>query len=292
MSQVARRIRGKEGAYRAEGTVAPISPKRGERGRSLWWKVRIPTLRLLVGALILVGWHVASGWLVPEAFVSRPAAVASQLWEIIVDGTAWYHLEYTGQEFVIGYVIGAAFGVSIGTILGRSPLISDVMQPYILAFYSIPKIALAPLFIIWLGIGIESKVAVVVVSAFFMTFVNTYAGMKSLNEEYVQLVQIMGANRWQVARRVLFPAAAPYIIIGLRSAVPYAMIGAIIGEMIASSRGLGFYIVQASGYLNTTALFAGLVLLVAIVMLVNWLLTIVERRLLVWQPRVENNLSV
>jgi NitT/TauT family transport system permease protein len=254
--------------------------------------VRIPVLRLLVGAVILVGWQVASGWLVPEAFVSTPLAVASQLWEIIVDGTAWYHLEYTGQEFIIGYVIGAAFGISVGTILGRSQLLSDVMQPYILAFYSIPKIALAPLFIIWLGIGIESKIAVVVVSAFFMTFVNTYAGMKSLNEEYVQLVQIMGANRWQVARRVLFPAAAPYIIIGLRSAVPYAVIGAIIGEMIASSRGLGFYIVQASGYLNTTALFAGLVLLVAIVMLVNWLLSIVERRLLVWQPRVENNLSV
>jgi NitT/TauT family transport system permease protein len=246
----------------------------------------------LVGVGILTAWQLASGSLVPEAFISTPGAVAAELWQIIIDGTAWYHLEYTAQEFVIGYVIGATSGIVVGTVLGRSILLSDVMQPYILAFYSIPKIALAPLFIIWLGIGIESKIAVVVVSAFFMTFVNTYAGMRSVNEEYVQLVRIMGADRWQVARHVLFPAASPNIIIGLRSAVPYAVIGAIIGEMIASSRGLGYFIVQASGYLNTTALFAGLILLVAIVMIVNTLLSFAERRILAWHPSIERSISV
>jgi NitT/TauT family transport system permease protein len=184
-------------------------------------------------------------------------------------------------------LIGATAAVLIGTVLGRSPLAAAVFEPYILAFYSIPKIALAPLFIIWLGIGIESKVAIVALSAFFMTFVNTFSGMRSVNEDYVNMVRIMGAKPHHVFWRVLLPAASPSIILGLRSAVPYAIIGAIIGEMIASNRGLGFYIMQSAGYLNTAELFAGLTILVALVMTVNLLLGLAERRVLVWRPTKE-----
>ncbi len=252
-----------------------------------WQAHRITILRLLVTVFLVGGWELASGRLIHRAFISSPSAVVDRLWEIIVDGTAWFHLEVTAQEILYGYAIGATLGVAAGTLLGRSLLISAVFEPFILAFYSIPKIALAPLFIIWLGIGMESKIGVVVISSFFMTFVNTYAGMKGVNEEYVQLIRIMGANRWQVIRRVLFPAAAPNIILGLRTSVPYSVIGAIIGEMIASNRGLGYFIVQAAGYFNTTSLFAGLVILVTIVMIANAILSAVERRLLQWRPTAD-----
>lgn len=254
--------------------------------RSLWKLTQVPLLRIAIGVVMISLWELSSGRFVAEAFVSRPGIVAAKIWEIISDGTAWFHLERTAQEFAIGYVIGAFVAIIAGTILGRSKLLSDVVEPYLLAFYSIPKIALAPLFIIWLGIGIESKIAVVVISAFFMTFVNTYGGMKNVNEEFIHLIRVMGATRLQVVRHVLFPAASPNIIIGLRAAVPYGIIGAIIGEMIASNRGLGFYIVQAAGYLNTPALFAGLAVLVAVVMGVNIALNYAERRILVWRPSV------
>jgi len=253
----------------------------------LWRRVRVPVLRIILGLVLLITWELASGRLVMEAFVSKPSKIVALLWEITADGTAWFHLGRTAQEFGIGYVIGASVAVFVGTLLGRSDFLAAVFEPYLIAFYSIPKISLAPLFVIWFGIGVESKVAVVALSAFFMTFVNTFSGMKNVNEDYVSLVRIMGAKSRHVFWHVLLPAALPSIILGLRSAVPYAIIGAIIGEMIASNRGLGFYIVQAAGYLNTTALFAGLTILVCLVMVVNMMLGFAERWLLVWKPTKE-----
>lgn len=260
--------------------------------RSAWEKIRVPFLRIVVGLALLGSWEFASGRLVLPALISSPTMVGSRLLEIIADGTAWYHLQVTAQEMAIGYAIGATLGVAFGTILGRSALIAAVLEPYILAFYSIPKIALAPLFIIWLGIGIESKIAIVVISSFFMTFVNTYAGMKNINEEYVHLLRIIGANRWQVMREVLFPSAAPNILLGLRTSVPYSVIGAVVAEMIASNRGLGYFILQSAGFFDTTSLFAGLVLLVAIVMGANASLSALERRILQWRPTSETPVTI
>jgi NitT/TauT family transport system permease protein len=253
----------------------------------LWRQVRVPVLRVIIGIAFLATWELASGRLVREVFLSKPSKIVTLLWEITADGTAWFHLERTAQEFGIGYVIGAMVAIFVGTVLGRSDFLAALFEPYLIAFYSIPKISLAPLFVIWFGIGVESKVAVVALSSFFMTFVNTFNGMKNINEDYVSIVRIMGAKPRHVFWRVLLPAAAPSIILGLRSAVPYAIIGAIIGEMIASNRGLGFYIVQAAGYLNTTALFAGLTILVSLVMVVNMMLSFAERRILVWKPTKE-----
>lgn len=272
---------------RQASTIRPSQKAFESSHIRLWRRVRVPVLRIIIGLVFFISWELASGRLVREAFVSKPSKIVTLLWEITVDGTAWFHLGRTAQEFGIGYVVGAAVAVLVGTVLGRSDLLAAVFEPYLIAFYSIPKISLAPLFVIWFGIGVESKVAVVALSAFFMTFVNTFSGMKNINEDYVSIVRIMGAKRRQVFLRVLLPAASPSIILGLRSAVPYAIIGAIIGEMIASNRGLGFYIVQAAGYLNTTALFAGLTILVTLVMVVNFGLGFAERRILVWKPTKE-----
>lgn len=139
------------------------------------------------------------------------------------------------------------------------------MQPYILGLYSIPKIALAPVFIVWLGLGMASKVAVVFVASFFLIFFNTYSGLVSINEELVRLARLMAASWLQVTMRVILPASADHVFLGLRTAVPYAVIGAVIGEYIGSNEGLGYFILYASQTYDASALFAGIIILVAIV---------------------------
>ena len=245
--------------------------------------VQVNLARIAVGAVILLAWELAVQGQ-NEAFFSKPSLVAQKLVELFAQGKIWQHIQITVTEIFFGYLIGAALGLVVGALLGRSKALSDIFQPYILMFYSIPKIALAPLFIIWLGLGINSKIAVVVLSAFFLVFVNTYSGMLSINEELVNLARIMGASRWQITRRVIAPAASPYIMLGLKTAVPYAVIGAILGEFIGSNKGLGYFILYAGQTFDSASLFAGIIILVSIVFLANQVLSRVEARVLRWLP--------
>jgi NitT/TauT family transport system permease protein len=157
------------------------------------------------------------------------------------------------------------------------------LQPYIIGLYSIPKIALAPVFIVWLGLGIASKVAVVFLASFFLVFFNTYAGLLAVNEELVRLARLMGASWPQAIWRVVLPAAAPQIFLGLRTAVPYAVIGAVIGEYIGSNEGLGYFILYASQTYDAPALFSGIIILVAIVFLANACLMRLEGHVIRWR---------
>ncbi|HEY7060184.1 MAG TPA: ABC transporter permease [Chloroflexota bacterium] len=267
------------------GELAGARP-RGVTARRPVWRTRsvqVNAARIAVAAAILLAWEFAVEGQ-NEVFFSKPSLVAQKLVELFAQGKIWQHIQITVTEIFFGYLIGAAFGLVVGALLGRSKALSDVFQPFILMFYSIPKIALAPLFIIWLGLGINSKIAVVVLSAFFLVFVNTYSGMLSINEELVNLARIMGASRWQVTRRVIAPAASPYIMLGLKTAVPYAVIGAILGEFIGSNKGLGYFILYAGQTFDSASLFAGIIILVSIVFIANQLLTRLEGRVLRWQP--------
>jgi NitT/TauT family transport system permease protein len=152
-----------------------------------------------------------------------------------------------------------------------------------MGLYSIPKIALAPVFIVWLGLGIASKVAVVFLASFFLVFFNTYSGLLSLNEELVRLARLMGASWPQATLRVILPASAHQIFLGLKTAVPYAVIGAVIGEYIGSNEGLGYFILYASQTYDAPALFAGIIILVAIVFLANFILNAIEARVIRWR---------
>ncbi|HZS02496.1 MAG TPA: ABC transporter permease [Chloroflexota bacterium] len=267
------------------GELAGARPRSGAARRPFWRarSVQVNAARIVVGAAILLAWEFAVEGQ-NEVFFSKPTLVAQKLAELFAQGKIWQHIQITVTEIVVGYAIGAAIGLVVGALLGRSKALSDIFQPYILMFYSIPKIALAPLFIIWLGLGINSKIAVVVLSAFFLVFVNTYSGMLSINEELVNLARIMGASRWQVTRRVIAPAASPYIMLGLKTAVPYAVIGAILGEFIGSNKGLGYFILYAGQTFDSASLFAGIIILVSIVFIANQLLTRLEGRVLRWQP--------
>ena len=233
-------------------------------------------------AAILALWQFAvTDALLP--YFSRPSLIAAKLYELLTHQDIYRHISVTLAEITMGYALGAVIGLSLGFILGRSQFLSAALQPYIIGLYSIPKIALAPVFIVWLGLGIASKVAVVFVASFFLVFFNTYSGLISINEELVRLARLMGASWPQTATRVILPAAAPQIFLGLRTAVPYAVIGAVIGEYIGSSEGLGYFILYASQTYDAAALFAGIIILVAIVFIVNFGLNWLEGRVIRWR---------
>jgi NitT/TauT family transport system permease protein len=216
-------------------------------------------------------------------YFSRPSFVAVKLYSVFASGEIYRHIRVTLLEIAIGYSLGALFGLVLGFILGRSVFLSRALQPYIMGFYSVPKIALAPVFIVWLGLGIASKVAVVFLSTFFLVFFNTYSGLITGNEELVRLGRLMGASWAYTIIRVILPGAADQIFLGLKTAVPYAVIGAVIGEYIGSNEGLGFYILYASQTYDAPALFSGIIVLVVMVFIASCCLNWAERHLIRWR---------
>lgn len=245
---------------------------------------RFGILTTQVGILvaILAGWQLG----VTDSslpYFSRPTIVITKLYELLSEPLIYRHVLVTLIEIGIGYALGVAFGLSLGFILGRSRFLSAALQPYIIGLYSIPKIALAPVFIVWLGLGVASKVAVVFLASFFLVFFNTYAGLLAVSEELVRLARLMGASWPQATCRVILPAAAPQIFLGLRTAVPYAVIGAVIGEYIGSNEGLGYFILYASQTYDAPALFSGIIILVAIVFVANASLMRLEGYVIRWR---------
>lgn len=240
-------------------------------------------MTLLPGIALLLFWQWASGRLIREIYVSKPTAVAERLYELFASGEIYPHLWVTGQELVLGYVIGVAGGVLGGYALGRSPRLARIFEPYVMAFYGIPKIALAPLFIIWFGIGMWSKVALAAIMVFFLVFYNVFSGVRSVDRELVNLTLVMGANQRQLTYHVFLPAAAPFVMLGMRMAIPYSVIGVIVGEFTSSTQGLGLFIHEASATYDPAGVFAGIVILLAFVIAAGALAGRLERRMLRWR---------
>jgi NitT/TauT family transport system permease protein len=238
---------------------------------------------LLPGAALLLFWQWSSGRLIKEIYVSKPTAVAQRLYELFASGEIYPHLWTTGQELVLGYVIGVTGGVIGGYALGRSPRLARIFEPYVMAFYGVPKIALAPLFIIWFGIGMGSKVALASIMVFFLVFYNVFAGVRSVDRELVNLTRVMGANQRQLTYHVFLPAAAPFVMLGMRMAIPYSVIGVIVGEFTSSTQGLGLFIHEASATYDPAGVFAGIVILLGFVMVAGALAGRLERWLLRWR---------
>lgn len=239
--------------------------------------------RLAVGIVFIAFWEYASGRMIDKLFVSSPSAVSARLWRWLLDGSLWNHLSITLFATTLGFLIGSLVGFVMGLVFGRYQTVADIFDPYITALYSIPKIALAPLFIIWFGIGIESKVAVSASIVFFVVFLNTYAGVRDVNPIFVHATRIMGGNEYHVLRHVMIPSAASWVITGLKVSVPYALVGTVIGEFMSSNRGIGFIIAQATGLFDTTSVFAGLVILGVVGSIINVGLRHGETWLLRWK---------
>jgi NitT/TauT family transport system permease protein len=252
-----------------------------KRARRQLWLRRL--IMLTPGIALLLFWQWASGRLIREIYVSKPTAVAERLYELFTSGEIYPHLWTTGQELVLGYTIGVAGGVIGGYALGRSPRLAASFEPYVMAFYGVPKIALAPLFIIWFGIGVWSKVALASIMVFFLVFYNVFSGVRSVDRELVNLTLVMGANQRQLTWHVYLPAAAPFVMLGMRLAIPYSVIGVIVGEFTSATQGLGLFIHEASSTYDPAGVFAGIAILLAFVMTANFLAGRLEHRLLRWR---------
>jgi len=242
----------------------------------------------LPGLVTVLLWELSAWqWPIVGRLVSQPTEIARGIVEVFANGTIWQHFQTTLIEMAIGYVLGAVAGVTLGFLFGRVKLLGDIFNPYITLFNGIPKVALAPVFVIWFGIGIMSKVAIILTMVFFVVFINTFAGLRSINEEYVNIVRIMGASRSQIVREVFLPATLPFILVGLRAGIPFSVIGAVVGEFIAATQGLGYFINYHQGTYDTNGIFVGVMILAVLVVVLDWLLSLLERRLLKWRPQVE-----
>jgi NitT/TauT family transport system permease protein len=241
--------------------------------------------RVAFGITLLASWELASGPILDQFFVSKPSHIAAALWDMLVKETLLYHLQFTILEALSGYLIGAGGGLVLGFALARLDLVYRIIEPFVVAFYGIPRIALAPLFILWFGIGITSKIAVAAIMVFFIVFINTIAGIRAAPAQFLQIARVMGASEWDLVRKVIFPAATPFIIAALQITVPQAMIGAIVGEFISSNRGVGHLISRAAGFLDTAGLFAGIFALLVVVLAMNQGITVLGNYLMRWNPK-------
>ena len=276
---------GAMGVPRGRGDTLLRAVEEQERARERRARWGIIAGRVAVGVGFLLAWELASGRVVDQFFVSRPSAILGALWTMLVEENLLYHLRFTITEALAGYIIGASAGLLLGFALARVDLVFRIVEPFVVAFYGIPRIALAPLFILWFGLGITSKIAVATVMVFFIVLINTIAGIRAAPLPLLQVARVMGASEWDLQRKVIFPAATPFIIAALQITVPQAMIGAIVGEFISSNRGVGHLISREAGLLDTPGLFAGIFSLLAVVLLMNQGITFLGNYLMRWSPR-------
>lgn len=236
-----------------------------------------------LGIAVLLIWQGASGRLVDNFFISNPIDVAYRLAGWTMDGSIFRHIGATVHATMMGFAIGSVGGAILGVWLGVSPLASRLLNPYLNALNALPKVALAPLFVLWFGLGIESKIALAAVLVLFLVFLNTFAGVREVDQDLIDGARLMRATRAQVITKVIIPSAMSWVFAGLKISVPYALIGAVLGEMIASNRGLG-YLVQFSGsQFDTAGVFAVLFVIALLAVGLNYLVEMVQNRMERWR---------
>jgi NitT/TauT family transport system permease protein len=246
--------------------------------------VLVTVLRLVLLAAALICWQLMSGHLINKEFVSNPSDVWHQLTAWSADGTLWRNTWITVKEIVIGYALGASAGAIFGFVISAQRLLAQVLDPFIMGLYSIPKVALAPLFIVWFGIGLEMKVVLAAATVFFLVFINTAYGIRQIDAALLDSVRLMGGRRRDLLLKVTLPGSMSGLITGLRVAVPYALIGAVIGELVASNQGLGFLINDSASQFNPAGVFAALIVLTVIAAILNQGVTLLGRRSSRWKP--------
>ncbi|QHE87337.1 ABC transporter permease [Hydrogenophaga sp. BPS33] len=244
--------------------------------------------RVWVLVALVAIWQVAS-WAAGRYWVASPWSTVQGFVEVATNGTLAFQASYTLQATLVGIVLGGVPGIAVPLLLQHWPKLQDMLEPYLVAGYGIPKVAIAPLFIVVFGIGIESKIAVVASAVFFIVLFSTRAGIESANRNLVNMARIAGANGRHVAWHVTLPGALPYVLSGFRVAVPYAISSAVITELISSNRGLG-YLVQASATdFDTRGVFVALLAITLISLVANVCVALLERWLLAWRPPVSSD---
>lgn len=261
--------------------------------------LRLWQLALLV--LMLAGWHLASRDLQIAFFLGEPIKVAGRVWSwfmpfgfgassLFPDGLPgnadiYLHLGTTLLETVLAFGIGTLLGLGCGLWLALAPTASAILDPYIKAANSMPRVILAPIFALWFGLGIWSKVALAVTLVFFIVFFNVYQGVKEVSPVVLANARMLGANQRQLLRSVYLPSATSWVFSSLHTSVGLAFVGAVVGEYLGSARGVGYLILQAEGTFDVNTVFAGIVVLTAFALVLDGIVGKLEKRLMKWQPR-------
>jgi NitT/TauT family transport system permease protein len=204
-------------------------------------------------------------------------------WPLAKDGL-WYHTAITLSEVLLGFLIGSVIGLALGVAISQMARVEAVLQPYVAAFQSLPKVAVAPIIVMWLGFGISSKVAIVCMLTFFPVLVTSIAGFKAIEPDRIDLLRSLSATRWQIFTKAKFPSALPYIFAGLDMAAAFAVVGAIVGEFVGAQGGLGVLILQMDAQMDTGGSFSVFIVLSLIGIAVSKLLRVIQRRVLHWMP--------
>jgi NitT/TauT family transport system permease protein len=243
------------------------------------WPVRLASLALL--AALLLAWEAACRLLALSALVlPPPSQVARTLWNGLASGYFWPHLRVTLLELLLGVLAGCAIGFAAGIALAEHAVLRRLLMPYVVASQVVPKLALAPLFVLWFGFGVAPTVVITALICFFPLLENTLTALQQVAPERLELFRMLGATRAQTLWRLKLPAGLPAILAGLRVAVVLALVGAVVGEFIGASRGLGALVIAAQGSMDTALMFAVLALIAALGMLVYHATLLVERWLL------------
>ena len=275
------------------GTTAPMAPMPPLQ-RSLVMQMRrrrqlVITLRLLVLVVFIGGWEVAVRleWLDPF-FYGQPSGIVMRLIEWIRDGTSvgplWVQVWVTMYEAGLGFLIGAAMGIVCGIALGRNAMLADIFSIYIKIANSVPRVVLGSIFIVSLGLGMWSKVALAVVMVFFVVFGNAFQGVREADRNIIANARILGASHWQVTRHVVIPSALSWILASLHVSFGFALIGAIVGEFLGARHGMGLLIATAQGSFDSDGVFAAMIVIAVVALAAEWLLTLLENRLVSWRP--------
>lgn len=250
----------------------------------------IIALRLLVLVVALGGWELAAQrkWIDPF-FYAMPSTIWAQIVEWLREGTAqgplWLQVLVTLEETVLGFLIGAVAGVICGIVLGRIKLLSEVFSLYIQIANSIPRVVLGSVFVIALGLGMASKVALAVVMVFFVVFANAFQGVREADKYMIANAQILGASPMKVTTAVVIPSAMSWILASLHVSFGFALVGAVVGEFLGAKQGIGLLISTAQGAFNAAGVFAAMIVLAVVALLADFLLTTAEKRLLKWRPQ-------
>lgn len=243
-------------------------------------------LRVLTFVLLVTLWEgaVRLGYADPF-FFSKPSDIFARMVDWIISGEIWRHLATTLLEAALAFVIGTAFGVGFGLALARVEILSAVLDPYIRILNALPRVILAPIFLLWFGLGIASKVALGVSLVFFVVFFNTFQGVREVDPIFINNARMLQASDRQLLRYVYLPSAMSWIFSSLHTSIGFALVGAVIGEYMGSAQGMGYLVAQSQGVFDTTGVMAGLILTSAIVLVIDLGINRLEAYLLRWRPR-------
>jgi len=248
----------------------------------------ITASRLVIGVVLLALWQLGSATgLLSPLFFGRPEKIAGVIAQWFGSGEIWPHLAVTISETLMAFASGTLAGVAAGLWLGLSPRVQAVLDPYIKAANAMPRVILAPIFAMWFGLGMASKVALGFTLVFFIVFFNVLQGVREVSPTVLNATRMLGATRRQLLRHVYLPAAMSWVFSSLHVSVGMAFVGAVIAEYLGSAAGVGYLILQAEGVFDVDSVFAGIVVLTACALMLDACVSVAENRLLVWQPRAD-----